>query len=84
MKPAEQTRGIPLAGSAAMVSRGYFLIGLSAMETEKKRNIQMLKERAWLDIPLVYNNGRRAILAVLKKAPPAQRAFEEAFKAWKQ
>ena len=73
MKPAEQTRGIPLAGSAAKVTNGYFLIGLSAIESEKERNIQMLKERAWLDIPLVYNNGRRAILAV-EKGTPGDRA----------
>jgi hypothetical protein len=81
MKPAEQTRGIPLAGSAAKVTNGYFLIGLSAMETERERNIQMLKERAWLDIPLVYNNGRRAILAV-EKGTAGERAFEQAFAAW--
>jgi hypothetical protein len=81
MKPAEQTRGTPLAGSAAKVTNGYFLIGLSAMDTEKDRNIQMLKDRAWLDIPLVYNNGRRAILAV-EKGTAGERAFNDAFKAW--
>ena len=81
MKPAEQTRGIPLAGSAAKVTNGYFLIGLSAMETERERNIQMLKDRAWLDIPLVYNNGRRAILAV-EKGTAGERAFEQAFATW--
>jgi hypothetical protein len=63
------------------VTNGYFLIGLSAMETERERNIQMLKERAWLDIPLVYNNGRRAILAV-EKGTAGERAFEQAFAAW--
>ena len=83
MKPAEQTRGIPLAGSAAKVTNGYFLIGLSAVETEKERNIQMLKERAWLDIPVVYNNGRRAILAV-EKGVSGERVFEQAFAAWAQ
>jgi hypothetical protein len=29
----------------------------------------MLKERSWFDIPVVYNNNRRAILA-LEKGPP--------------
>ena len=56
-------------GLAAKVTNGFFLIGLSARETDKDRNIQMLKDRAWLDIPLVYNNGRRAILAVEKGTP---------------
>ena len=38
------------------------------------------RERAWFDIPIVHNNGRRAILA-LEKGNPGERAFEEAFKA---
>ena len=48
-----------------------------------QRNLPLLKERAWFDIPIVYNNGRRAILA-LEKGTPGERAFEEAFKAWGQ
>jgi hypothetical protein len=83
MKQAEQTRGSPLGGAAAKVTSGYFLIGLSAVETDMQRNIQLLKERSWFDIPIVYNNGRRAILAV-EKGTPGERAFEEAFKAWGQ
>ena len=66
MKQAEQTRGSPLGGAAAKVTSGYFLIGLSAVETDMQRNIQLLKERNWFDIPIVYNNGRSAILAIEK------------------
>jgi hypothetical protein len=83
MKQAEQTRGVPLAGLAVKVTPGYFLIGLSALETDVQRNIQLLKERSWFDIPIVYNNNRRAILA-MEKGEPGERAFNEAFKAWKQ
>jgi hypothetical protein len=83
MKQAEQTRGVPLAGLAVKVTPGYFLIGLSALETDKQRNIQLLKERAWFDIPVVYNNNRRAILA-MEKGTPGERAFAEAFAAWKE
>jgi hypothetical protein len=43
----------------------------------------LLKERGWFDIPVVYNNNRRAILA-MEKGSPGERAFAEAFKAWKQ
>jgi hypothetical protein len=48
-----------------------------------QRNIQLLKERSWFDIPVVYGNGRRAILA-MEKGTPGERAFAEAFAAWKQ
>ncbi len=81
MKQAEQTRGVPLAGLAVKVTNGFFLIGLSSSETEVQRNVQLLKERAWFDVPVVYANGRRAILAI-EKGAPGERAFAEAFAAW--
>ena len=83
MKQDEQARGVPLAGLAVKVTNGYFLIGLSAVDTDVERNIQLLKERDWFDIPIVYTSGKRAILA-LEKGTPGMRAFEEAFRAWGQ
>jgi hypothetical protein len=83
MKQAEQTRGVPLAGLAVPVTPGYFLIGLSSLESDMQRNIQLLKERPWFDIPIIYNNNRRAILA-MEKGTPGEQAFNEAFAAWKQ
>ena len=83
MKQAEQTRGVPLAGLAVKVTPGFFLIGLSALEADMQRNIQLLKERGWFDIPMVYANNRRAILA-MEKGTPGERAFAQAFTAWRQ
>ena len=81
MKTSEQARGIPLAGLAVKVTNGYFLIGLSAVQVDVQRNIEMLKDRDWFDIPIVYTSGKRAILAV-EKGTPGERAFADAFKAW--
>jgi hypothetical protein len=83
MKQNEQARGAPLAGLAVKVTNGYFLIGLSAVDVDVQRNIQLLKERDWFDIPLVYTSGKRAILA-MEKGTPGTRAFEEAIRAWGQ
>jgi hypothetical protein len=83
MKTSEQARGVPLAGLAVKVTNGYFLIGLSAVDIDMQRNIEFLKSRDWFDIPIVYTNGKRAILAV-EKGTPGSRAFEEAFRAWGQ
>jgi hypothetical protein len=83
MKQAERTRGAPLSGLAVKVTSGFFLLGLSSVGSEKERNIQLLKERAWLDIPVVYNNGRRAVVAV-EKGAPGVRALAEVFQAWEQ
>jgi hypothetical protein len=83
MKQAEQTQGTALAGLAVKVTTGYFLIGLSGAQADKERNVQLLKERPWFDIPVVYTNNRRAILA-MEKGTPGERAFAQAFAAWEK
>jgi hypothetical protein len=81
MKSNEQARGTPLAGLAVKVTDGFFLVGLSNVDADRSRNIQLLKERSWFDVPLVYANQRRAIIAI-EKGPPGERAFADAFAAW--
>ncbi len=84
MKSNEQARGTPLAGYAVKVTDGpkaLFLVGLSNIDSERTRNVQLLKERSWFDVPLVYVNQRRAIIAI-EKGAPGERAFNEAFAAW--
>jgi hypothetical protein len=81
MKSNEQARGTPLAGLAVKVTDGFFLIGLSNVDADRARNIQLLKERSWFDVPLVYVNQRRAIIAI-EKGAPGERAFNDAFAAW--
>lgn len=81
MKSNEQARGTPLAGLAVKVTDSVFLVGLSDVAADRQRNIQLLKERAWFDVPLVYDNKRRAILAISKGAS-GERAMTDAFGAW--
>lgn len=83
MKSGEQTRGTPLAGLAVKVTAGYFLVGLSATDADLQRNLQLLRERPWFDIPVVYNDGKRAILGI-EKGPAGERVFEDALRAWGQ
>jgi hypothetical protein len=83
MKQAEQARGTELAGRAIKVTNTFFLIGLSAVDTDVQRNEQLLKDRSWFDIPIVYTNGGRAFLAI-EKGPPGDRAFAEAFAVWEK
>jgi hypothetical protein len=81
MKSNEQARGTPLAGLAVKVTDGFFLVGLSNVDADRARNIQLLKERSWFDVPLVYSNQRRAIIAI-EKGAPGERAFNDAFAVW--
>ena len=83
MKSNEQARGTPLAGLAVKVTDGFFLVGLSNVDADRARNVQLLKERSWLDVPLVYANQRRAILAI-EKGLSGGEAFGVAFSAWGQ
>jgi hypothetical protein len=81
MKDSEEVRGMPLAGLAVKVTNGFFLIGLNAGDAEMQRNVQLLKERSWFDILIVYASGGRAILT-MEKGPAGDRAFADAFAAW--
>src|SRR5437899_2459094 len=81
MKSNEQARGTPLAGLAVKVTDGFFLVGLSNVDSDRIRNLQLLKERSWFDVPLVYVNQRRAIIAI-EKGSPGERAFNDAFAMW--
>jgi hypothetical protein len=83
MKEAEQARGTELAGRAIKVTERFFLMGLSAADTDVQRNEQLLKDHPWFDIPIVYTNGGRALLA-MEKGPSGDRAFAEAFAVWEK
>jgi hypothetical protein len=79
VKDSEEARGALIAGMSVRVAAGYFLIGLSANDVLS--NQTLLKEGRWLDIPIVYEDGRRAILAI-EKGSPGERAFGEVFASW--
>ena len=81
MKSNEQARGTPLAGLAVKVTGGFFLVGLSNVAADRERNLKLLLERSWFDIPIVYANQRRGILAI-EKGEPGEQVFKAAFMAW--
>ena len=81
MKQGEQMRGSPLRGATTKLTSEYFLIGLSAVEKDRQRNVQLMREHGWFDIAIVYNNGRRATLTI-EKGTSGERVFQEAFKIW--
>jgi hypothetical protein len=81
MKEAENPRGIPLAGLTVKVTNSFYMIGLSAVDADLQQNLQLLKERPWFGIPLIYDNGGRAVLK-FEKGSTGRRAFADAFAAW--
>ena len=83
MKSNEQARGTPLAGLAVKVTGGFFMVGLSNVATDRQRNAGLLVERTWFDVPIVYVNQRRAILAI-DKGLSGEQVFKTVFTAWGQ
>jgi hypothetical protein len=80
-KTTETAQGAPLVGLVVRVMPGFFLIGLSNIDADREQNLSLLRERGWLDIPFVYNNGRRSVL-VVEKGTPGERAVNEVIAAW--
>ncbi|MFN8829228.1 MAG: hypothetical protein ACK5W0_05095 [Labrys sp. (in: a-proteobacteria)] len=81
MKDGQTQRGLPLSGLSVKVTNGFFLVGLNDPPAEAGRNAQLLRERSWIDLPILYENGRRAILSI-EKGVPGEKAFADAFTAW--
>ncbi|MEM5582934.1 hypothetical protein WNZ15_10770 [Roseibium sp. AS2] len=81
MKPTEEARGDALIGASVKVSPGFFWIALSSLPNEQQRNLALLRERGWIDIPMLYENGKRGILT-LEKGTPGSEAVEQAISAW--
>jgi hypothetical protein len=83
MKSNLEARGAPLAGLAVKVTDGFFLVGLSSVAADLQRNVKLVLEKEWVDIPLVYANHRRAILAI-DKGESGDQVFKTVFTAWGQ
>jgi CHAT domain-containing protein len=79
VKASEEARGKPVEGLAVKLPSGGFLVGFSI--THVHLNETLLKEGKWFDIPIVYENGDRAMLA-LEKGSAGERAFGEVLSAW--
>jgi hypothetical protein len=83
MKNDELSRGIELVGKIVNVHPGVFLMGLSGAEADVSRNLALLRDRPWLDIPIVLKGGSRSILAI-EKGSTGQNAVKEALSTWGQ
>ena len=81
LKTSEEEKGAPLAALTVKVTDGRFLSGLS--KVNEMQNLQLLRHRSWFDIPIVYTNQHRAILAI-EKGQDGRRAFEAALDAWQK
>lgn len=81
MKGSEQEAGSPLIGIPAKIADGFFLIALNDSKPEIDANLTLLRRQSWIDVPVQYKSGRRALFT-MEKGIPGAKVFDEAIKAW--
>jgi hypothetical protein len=83
MKDSEQAPGSPVIGIPAKIADGYFLLALNDGKAEIETNTTLLRRQSWIDIPVVYKSGRRALMT-LEKGIPGDKVFDDVMNAWEQ
>ncbi|WJR65726.1 hypothetical protein QTA58_16000 [Neorhizobium sp. CSC1952] len=81
MKQTEQDRGNALIAVPAKITDDFHMIALNDFPDARTTNLELLRSRNWMDIPVAYRNGRRALLT-LQKGPEGERVFNEAIREW--
>lgn len=80
-KSVEQDPGNALIAVPAPIDENIFMIALTDATTAVDTNVSLMKREKWIDIPMQYTSGRRALIT-LEKGIPGDRVFNEVFEAW--
>ncbi len=80
MRREDSSAGEPLDGVTVTIVENSFLVGLSP-GTAEATNLEMLRSREWIDIPIRLVNGKIAKLT-FEKTAAGQRNLQEAIAAW--
>lgn len=83
LKDEELVPGTALVGASARVVGNSFLFALSATPADAATNTDLLENRRWMDLAVVYGTGRNAIIT-LEKDETAQALFDKVFTTWAQ
>lgn len=81
MKRTEQDRGDALIAVPAKITDDFHMIALNDYPDARKANLDLMATRNWIDIPVTYRNGRRALLT-MDKGGTGTDAFNTAIKEW--
>lgn len=80
-KDTEQDPGSALIAVPAPIDTNIFLVALTDAQTATETNIALMRSQGWLDIPMQYVSGRRALIT-MEKGVAGNRVFNEVFEAW--
>lgn len=80
-KDTEQAPGSPLVAIPAKIADNFFIIAMNDAKTAIDTNMSLMQRQSWIDIPIAYKTGRRALIT-LEKGLPGEKAFDEVLKSW--
>ncbi|QQM30217.1 hypothetical protein JET14_18405 [Martelella lutilitoris] len=81
MKGTEAARGDPLIAVSAKITDDLYMLALNDFDQARSQNLALLGDRNWIDIPVTYRNGRRALLT-LEKGTTGMAIFDRAIQEW--
>lgn len=81
VKPQEQSGGDPLRGAIVDLGEGVFWQALAAGEADQAVNVPLLRDGRWFDLPILYDDNRRAIIT-FEKGNDGVAVFQQALNAW--
>ncbi|HEX3496639.1 MAG TPA: hypothetical protein VHT02_05610 [Methylocella sp.] len=82
MRREDNPTGESLTGITVPVMENSFLVGFARGHAEAS-NLDLLRSREWLDVPMVLANGHIAKLT-FEKGPSGQRALDDAVASWQR
>lgn len=83
-KGSEEQTGDRLEAISAKIDKSFFVVGLQNDKLDVvESNLQLMSQRGWIDIPISYTNGRKALIT-LEKGASGKAIFDKVLASWKQ
>jgi hypothetical protein len=80
-KLEEGERGAPLSAISSALGENLFVAALSNVPIEAERNLDLLRNRNWLDLPVRFASGRRGIIT-FEKGAAGNQTIGDALNRW--
>lgn len=80
-KLEEGERGAPLSAISSALGENLFVAALSNVPVEAERNLDLLRNRSWIDLPVRFASGRRGIIT-FEKGGAGNQTIAEALSRW--
>lgn len=82
-KTDESERGAPLSAISSALGENLFVAALSNVQIEAERNLDLMQNRPWVDLPVRFASGRRGIIT-FEKGVSGNQTIAEALERWRR